>query len=657
MAFAQAVAKAIESSGQLIAEAGTGTGKTFAYLAPAILAGGKLIVSTGTKTLQDQLFYRDLPTLRDALRVPLVTALLKGRANYVCHLHLERALKDGQFPEPQTGVQLKRIQQFAKRSDTGDKAECSDVSEISSAWRFATSTRENCLGNKCAHYDECFVMKARKKAIEAEVVVVNHHLFFADLVLREEGFADLLPSANTVVFDEAHHLPETAALFFGENFSTVSLIELGRDVRMAAAQHCNDVPAVMDAAFAVEYAGRDLRLAFPLDSAPAAKTPQSKTAPGQKPFGSNRRYADRELAQMPLLAKTFAETIEVINKLAEVLDSQKERHEELEKLWERSNEISERIEAFLKAEGDADDSQEEAADVSKKVPRVRWAEVTPQGASFNTTPLIVGPLFKERIAKEKRAWIFTSATLSVRGHFEHYQRDMGLDAAATATWESPFDYPNNGLLYVPPGMPDTNSPDYLEACINALYPAVKASKGRAFLLFTNLRTMEKAAKEIKLRLKNDGLDYPVLLQGELSKANLLDRFRQISNGILIGSQSFWEGVDVKGEQLSLVVIDRLPFAAPDDPLLAARIDYMQRSGGNPFMDYQLPRAVINLKQGAGRLIRDEHDRGVLMICDTRLVDKPYGKQIWRSLPPMKRTRAIADVEAFFANTAPSNTSA
>jgi ATP-dependent DNA helicase DinG len=406
---------------------------------------------------------------------------------------------------------------------------------------------------------------------------------------------------------------------------------------------------VSEAAYAVEYAGRDLRLAFPLD-APAAKTTSASARPKDpnRPINPNRRYADRELAQMPLLAKTFAEAIEAVNKLAALLDAQKERHDELEKLFDRSNEVSERIEAFLKAEGEisSDDNQDQEA--PRKVPRVRWAEISNQGASFNTTPLLVGPLFKDRIAKEKRAWIFTSATLSVRNGFEHYQGDMGLEDATTATWDSPFDYGNNALLYVPQNMPETNAPNYAQACIDALYPAVVASKGRAFLLFTNLRTMQQAATEVKRQLKDDGLDYPIFLQGEAAKGTLLERFRLADNGILIGSQSFWEGVDVKGDKLSLVVIDRLPFAAPDDPLLAARIDYMNRIGGNPFMDYQLPRAVINLKQGAGRLIRDEKDRGVLMICDTRLVDKPYGKQIWRSLPPMKRSRLIEDVQAFFA---------
>ena len=622
--FADAVVKAIESKGVLIAEAGTGTGKTFAYLVPALLAGGRVIVSTGTKTLQDQLFHRDLPRVRKALGVPVDTALLKGRANYVCLHHLEAAAQQGTFGAREEVAHIHKIKSFAARTVTGDKSDCADVPETSAAWAQATSTRENCLGASCGRYQDCFVMKARKRAAEADLIVVNHHLFFADVALRDEGAADLLPAANTVIFDEAHHLPDLARLFFGQSLSTSHLVELARDTRIAEAQHARESTDLGDAADDVERAARDLRLAL-------------GNAAGRTALSAIR---DRKGFDAALDA--LAERLTV---LTEKLQAQEERAEEIKNCRERAGEYLARITEWREA--DARPREENAYGEPAGGDVVRWIEAYAHSAALYVTPLDVARIFHAQMEGGERAWVFTSATLSVNGDFSHYQHEMGLDAAETRSWPSPFDFANQALLYVPEGLPDPNTEGYVGAVIEAAWPVVRASGGHAFLLFTSLRAMDRGHERLAARLEAEGLDWPRLLQGTGSKNELLERFRRSPNAILVGSQSFWEGVDVKGEQLSVVVIDRLPFNPPDDPVLAACIERINRAGGNAFMDYQLPRAVIALKQGAGRLIRDETDRGALMICDPRLVEKHYGKRIWRALPPFRRTRQLADVEAFF----------
>ena len=626
--FAQAVLRAIETKGALIAEAGTGTGKTFAYLVPALLAGGRVIVSTGTKTLQDQLFQRDLPRVRAALGVPVDVALLKGRANYVCLHHLEAAKEVGRFGAKEEVAHLHKIASFARRTMSGDRGECADVPETSGAWAQATSTRENCLGSGCGHYANCFVMKARKRASEADVIVVNHHLFFADVALRDGGAADLLPEANTVIFDEAHHLPDLARLFFGESLSTTSIVELARDTRTAEAQHARESSELGDAADDVERAARDVRLALGNASGRTALT-QLK---GRKEFDAS-----------------LDDLATALEALVEKLAAQEERAEEIRNCRARAEEFLGRVTLWREADARP---KEDAYGEPTGADVVRWIESYASSAQLYVTPLDVGRIFGERMKAGDRAWIFTSATLSVNGDFSHYEREMGLSgSAATHSWASPFDFERQALLYVPQGLPEPNSEGYADAVIEAAWPVVRASAGHAFLLFTSLRAMDRAHEKLAKKLEADGLEWPLLLQGRGSKNELLERFRRSPNAILVGSQSFWEGVDVKGEQLSVVVIDRLPFNPPDDPVLAACIERINRSGGNAFMDYQLPRAVITLKQGAGRLIRDEADRGALMICDPRLVDKPYGRKIWRALPPFKRTRSLAEVEAFFTATA------
>ena len=624
--FARAVQEAIESKGVLIAEAGTGTGKTFAYLAPALLSGGRVIISTGTKTLQDQLFHRDLPQVRAALGVPVDTALLKGRANYVCLHHLETAIGDNTtFSSRDEISHLQKIRSFAARTMSGDRGECAEVPETSPAWARATSTRENCLGSSCRHYKECFVMKARSRAAEAEVIVVNHHLFFADIALRDEGAADLLPAANTVIFDEAHHLPDLARLFFGESLSTTQLIELARDTRIAEAQFARESTEMGDAGAAVEKAARDLRLSLGNASGRMALAALKDRA------GFDRALDALALALEDLVAK---------------LHAQEERAEEIRNCRARAEELLGRVAEWREA--DARPREENAYGEGGAPDIVRWVDAYPQAAALHATPLDVGRIFHSQMEGGQRAWIFTSATLSVNGDFAHYQGEMGLAEADTRSWPSPFDFERQALLYVPQGLPDPNSEGYVAAVVDAAWPAVRASGGHAFMLFTSLRAMDRAHDLMEARLAAEGLAWPLLLQGRGSRNELLEIFRRSPNAILVGSQSFWEGVDVKGEQLSLVVIDRLPFNPPDDPVLAACIERINRAGGNAFMEYQVPRAVISLKQGAGRLIRDEADRGALVICDPRLVDKPYGRRMWRALPPFRRTRRIEDVVEFFS---------
>jgi ATP-dependent DNA helicase DinG len=633
--MAEKIENAITHAGVLIAEAGTGTGKTFAYLVPALRSGGKVIISTGTKTLQDQLYHRDIPTVIDALGIPVSTALLKGRANYVCLHHLENAVADGRFLNKEDAKHIHVIRRFADRSlqagGAGDKAELSDVPERSSAWQLAVSTRENCLGSQCGRYADCFVMKARKAALEAEVVVVNHHLFFADLVLKDDGAQDLLPACNTVVFDEAHQLPETATLFFGESVSTSQLLELARDTRLMGIEHAGDFKDLQEAALTLDKAARDLRLIVKEDFA---------------------RLPGASVTDRPGFDEAYANAQEKLASLREMLESQADRAQELANCLTRADDFAQRMGGWrdLSLEG-----------------YVRWAEAFSQSLAFHLTPLSIAGIFREQVFGQKRAWIFTSATLAVKGDFGHYQTEMGLidddraddfesDAfnerrVATAAWASPFDYPNQALLYLPEGLPAPNTPEHTEAVVDAALPIIEAAGGRAFLLFTSLRAMDRAYELLKSKFEKGGLEFPLMVQGEGTRTELLERFRRLGNAVLVASHSFWEGVDVKGDALSLVVIDKLPFAPPDDPVLAARIDAINRSGGNAFMQYQVPHAAITLKQGAGRLIRDESDRGVLLIGDTRLVDKPYGRRIWQSLPPMRRTRHQAEAVAFFGDVA------
>ena len=618
--MAKAIAQAISDQKTLIAEAGTGTGKTFAYLVPALLWGGKVIVSTGTKNLQDQLFLRDIPTVRKALNVPVSVALLKGRANYVCHFHLERTLQNGRLTSRDDVGHLREISRFMKTTASGDKAELSKVPETALIWNLVTSTRDTCMGAECQFYQDCFVMKARKEAQQADVVVVNHHLFFADVALKDTGVAELLPSANTVIFDEAHQLPDTATLFFGDTVSTSQLLELCRDVLAEGLSHARDGADWAKAVTPVERAARDLRLTFPQDIV---------------------RLAVNQIAPSSTFFPAF-ETLKVeLKGMVAVLAGQAERAETIEQCRARAVEISGRLESW--------NSKSDKQDGKGDAEHVLWVEAFSSSLQLHRTPLSIAPIFSKQREGSPRAWIFTSATLAVKNDFSHYTSQMGLQDESARSWPSPFEYDRQGLLYVPENLPQPNSLDYTDAVIDAALPVIEAAQGRTFLLCTTLRAVNRAAERLREEFEKRKLSYPLFVQGEAGRTELLERFRAAGNAVLIGSQSFWEGVDVRGEALSVVIIDKLPFSPPDDPVLAARISVMEKQGLNGFMHHQLPEAIINLKQGAGRLIRDETDRGVLMICDPRLISKGYGKRIWQSLPPFKRTRDLNIVREFFAN--------
>jgi ATP-dependent DNA helicase DinG len=491
------------------------------------------------------------------------------------------------------------------------------VPENALIWNLVTSTRDTCMGAECQYYQDCFVMKARREAQQADIVVVNHHLFFADVALKDTGVAELLPSANTIIFDEAHQLPDTATLFFGQTVSTSQVLELCRDVLAEGLAHARGGPAWAKVVTVVETAARDLRLAFPQE---IMRLSLPQIMPSSDFFPALQTLKDQLAAMIG------------------VLEDQAARAETLEQCRVRAVELAAALDAWK-------------PDLKGKVVEgdqaVLWVEAFSSSLQLHKTPLSIAPIFTNQREGTPRSWIFTSATLAVKNDFKHFADQMGLTGEPAQTWPSPFDYQQQGLLYVPTGLPEPNAFGYTDAVVDCALPVIEAAGGRTFFLCTTIRAVKQVAERLRAEFAARGLDFPLLVQGERGRTELLDSFRTAGNAVLVGSQSFWEGVDVRGDALSLVIIDKLPFAPPDDPVLAARIEVMEKQGRNGFMHHTLPEAIINLKQGAGRLIRDETDRGVLMICDPRIITKAYGKRVWQSLPPFKRTREQADVLAFF----------
>jgi len=629
-AMAIAVGEAIESGEALVAEAGTGTGKTFAYLVPALLCGGRVIVSTGTRTLQDQLYRRDLPAVRQALGSGLRVALLKGRANYVCHHHLRRSLADGRFERREDAALLRRIERFASISQTGDRSEVPGIAEDAPIWARATSTRENCLGQDCPDLAGCFVFRARQAAQQAEVVVVNHHLFCADLALRDEGVSELLPTAAAVIFDEAHQLPDIAVQFFGRSVSTRQLADFARDMSRIGLADAPDAADWLARAGTLEQALRVWRL--------AAGRMGRRDAPQLR--------ADQ--AQREALGALLA----VLDSTDDLLMAAAQRSRDLSRLALRGGELHRRLGSWLAmldegepasiAETDDDGPLDEA---------VLWSEVHQAGVTLHATPLSVAPAMRRHRQLTVRAWIFVSATLSVAGDFGHFTDAVGMPDARTLHVDSPFDYAVNARLLVPRGCGDPGADDYAARLVSVCWPLIEANRGRAFVLCTSLRMVERIASLLRERCAGQSDPVELLVQGAAPRAALLERFRVAGQPVLVGSASFWEGVDVVGRQLSLVIIDKLPFAPPDDPVLRARIDALRRRGGDPFREIQLPAAAMALKQGAGRLIRSEDDRGLLVVCDERLVTRGYGRSLVRSLPPFGITRDVGEALAWLAETA------
>ena len=633
-----AIAETMAERGALVAEAGTGTGKTYAYLVPALLSGQRVIVSTGTKALQDQLYHRDLPKVREALGLGLRTALLKGRSNYLCLQRTELAKGAPVFSGREQIAQFERIVQWSKRTRRGDLAEIEDLPEDSPLRGLVTSTVENCLGSECPFWQDCFVVKARAEAQAADLVVINHHLLLADLAIKEEGFGEILPGASAFVLDEAHQLPDLASQFFGESVSARMLIDLTRDALGACGKVAGSLAAVSPAV-------RELEAAIRLLRAQCEGLPQR---------GTLALLLDHH-ADMPALVRTLDAAMAG---LVAAVTPLKEAAPEFAAVLTRLELFQTRLRAWaqgapgLLGTDDGDDAANACSDAAEGAEdedradtashgEVRWFELTQRGFAFSITPLdVAGPLRRYR-EQSKAAWIFTSATLAVGGDLKHIAWKLGLHEPRTLLEQSPFDWKTQSLAYFPPGLPEPSARDYTERVVAAVRPVLEASKGRAFLLFTSHRALREAAALMA------GGPWPLFVQGTAPRLQLIEQFRASGNGVLLGAASFWEGVDVAGDALSVVVIDKLPFAAPDDPVLEARLDAVRRRGGNPFLAEQVPAAAIALKQGVGRLIRRHDDRGVLVLCDPRLVSKPYGRVFMASLPPLTRTKALADVQAFF----------
>ncbi|ELY4322529.1 ATP-dependent DNA helicase [Cronobacter turicensis] len=608
--MAQAVSAAIEAARPLVVEAGTGTGKTYAYLAPALRAGKKVIVSTGSKALQDQLYSRDLPTVAKALEYKGRLALLKGRSNYLCLERLEQqALAGGDLPV-QTLSDVIHLRGWANETVDGDISTCGRVAEDAPVWPLVTSTNDNCLGSDCPLYKDCFVVKARKKAMEADVVVVNHHLFLADMVVKESGFAELIPEAEVIIFDEAHQLPDIASHYFGQSLSSRQLLDLARDIIIAYRTEVKDTQQLQKCADRLAQSTQDFRLQL-----------------GDPGFRGNLRelLADASISRALLLLDDALELCYDVAKLSlgrsALLDAAFERATLYRARLKRLKEINQPGYSY-------------------------WYECNSRHFTLALTPLTVADKFQDVIAEKGGSWIFTSATLSVNDELHHFTERLGIHDAQTLLLPSPFDYARQALLCVPRGLPQTNQPQAGKALARMLQPLIEANQGRCFMLCTSHAMMRELAEQFRATMT-----LPVLLQGETSKSQLLEQFISAGNALLVATSSFWEGVDVRGDALSLVIIDKLPFTSPDDPLLKARMEDCRLRGGDPFDEVQLPDAVITLKQGVGRLIRDVDDRGVLVICDNRLVMRPYGAVFLKSLPPTPRTRDIGEAARFLTDAA------
>lgn len=609
-ALADAVERALEQRSELVAEAGTGTGKTFAYLVPALLSGLRVVVSTGTRTLQDQLFQRDLPRVRQLLGVDTPVALLKGRSNYLCLHRLEQSRGDAELSSLEQVRQFQQIEAWAGRTDSGDRVELHELPEDAPIWARVTSTQDNCLGGECPHYQQCYVVKARRAAQEAGLVVVNHHLLFADMALKTGGFGEILPGAEAFILDEAHQLAETAGQFFGTGVSSRQMEELARDSLREAGEIPGMLAALREPVEALMPAVRRLRLA--LDGLP-------------------ERGPWRDIEGREGVEDGFEALDQALDALAAALVAVADSSRGLASCAERAESQCLRLQALRQKGEDGDGGL------------VRWYQLGMRGFVLHGTPLDVSAPLRAWREHSDAAWVFTSATLTVDGDFGHFKRQLGLDDPATLAVASPFDYPRNTLLYLPPGLPEPSAADFTDAVVEAAVPLLEASGGRAFLLFTSHRALRRAAELLEGRL-----EFPLLVQGSAPRHLLLERFRDAGNAVLLGAASFWEGVDVAGEALSLVLIDKLPFASPGDPVTEARLNHLREHGENPFNAWQLPSAVITLKQGAGRLIRSERDRGVLVLCDPRVLGKSYGRMFLHSLPPMPRSRDVAEAQAFFA---------
>ncbi|MGB0937214.1 MAG: ATP-dependent DNA helicase [Colwellia sp.] len=624
--MAVAVGKAIEDESSLIVEAGTGTGKTFAYLIPAFLSANtdyqqgknpadkkRIIVSTGTKNLQEQLFHKDLPLVKKALASNVQVALLKGRANYLCRYRLAQYQQTRGQLDANTLADLVKVQTWANSTQAGDIGELVNVQEDSAIFPFVTSTLDNCLARDCPDYEQCYLVKAREKAIGADLVVVNHHLFFADMALKDTGFGELIPKGQVIIFDEAHQISDIASEYFGQSFSTRKLVDLCADVLQIYRSSLTDVKQLAKAAEKLQRTSQEFRLLFNYD--PEKGNWRHKVKQGQ-------------VQQKFMALKTELDFLYQVIKLCV------SRNEAIDNCFERVVSLLAQFDLM---------SEVDILGVSF------WYETTPKHVVLHQTPLTVAEKFSDYMEKSGAGWIFTSATLAVDNGFEHFSNHLGLDKAASLLLDSPFNYQKQSQLIVPRYLPQANDQNRALSLAKLAYPLIKASNGACLMLFTSYRVMNQVSEHLTQIIEDEQKSdtfHEVLVQGQMGKRKLLEQFVENEHVVLLATSSFWEGIDIRGDKLTCVIIDKLPFASPDDPLLQARCDDVKRQGGDPFARIQLPQAVIALKQGVGRLIRDVNDSGVMVICDDRLVNRPYGQVFLKSLPDMKRTRDIHKVEAF-----------
>ena len=606
--MAQLVWQALNEGRTLLLEAGTGTGKTYAYLAPAILSGQKVFISTGTKNLQDQLFHKDLPVLRKVLAPSFRASLLKGRANYLCRYRLSMAIGDPKQYAQQ--AKLQRLQQWAHKTKSGDLSASNILKDDDSLLPKVTSTAENCLNQKCDHYDDCFVVEARKKAQEADIVVINHHLLMSDMAIKASGQGEVLPSANAYIIDEAHKLPEIARQFLGKRTSSHQIKELCTDISHEIENAAKDM--------AMDMAKISQQVLMALDSFYVSIN------------SKKQRLSWHHLYHKKTVMSEFNKLIDCLKGLSAQLKLAAERSSGLDHCYQRCERLLDTLNLFISGQGD------------DKL--ILWADIRPNGLMLYATPLDISGYMQDWMNEAQAAWILTSATLTVSHQFDAFSQQLGIRDAKTKIWQSPFDFATQSLLYMPAIAIKPKHKDYNNRMADIAKEVIAYSKGRTFILFTSYQAMHEVAAILK-----PAITYPLFVQGRAAKSILVDRFRKHGHAVLLGTTSFWEGVDVRGEALSCVIIDKIPFESPADPVLGARIDLMKKAGGNPFLSIQVPAAIIRLKQGVGRLIRDPRDYGVLVICDPRITTQPYGKLFLESLPPMPVTHKADDVATFFAD--------
>ena len=630
--FAQAVANAIVERETAVVEAGTGTGKTFAYLIPAILSGSKTIVSTASKTLQDQLFNKDVNLIQQALGRYVTVSVLKGRANYLCKFRLERLIQSGLLPERTSGPKLDKIRQYDRLSTTGDINEIKGIAESDPLWPLVTSTRENCLSNKCPHYEECFLTQARRKALESDVVVVNHHLFLADLSLKDDSMGELLPAADLVILDESHKLADIGIDYFSEMFSLREVSDFSEDARRVAKAYAASALRWDDEFTILKKAVLDFHEAFSFNLHLEPDT--------EIEIASIESFAEE-------IKEPMANLVTILGKINKYFSDLSGHNEELDLMGQQATELLGRLQSWERIF-----QSPEIVKTVNGTPSVLWLRYTEQNVIFANTPLTLAESFRKARSAMDCAWVFTSATISTKNsdnqnNFSYFLSELGLPSETqTYSWPSPFDYELQGRLYLPKNLPGVFEEDFPEALVEATWPLLQKTQGRAFFLCTSFRTMDRVAECLRARM---GANFTLCVQGESPKTELLQRFKSASNAVLVGSMSFWEGVDMKGDALQLVVIDKLPFAQFDTPVARARKQWLEQQKKNPFVCHQLPEMITTLRQGVGRLIRSEKDYGVVVCGDNRLIEKRYGTMVIKSLPPMIRTQDFARVYSFLDN--------